>query len=218
MRAIAFNTNSVHWYIKGLGKNDYGCPDSIQIQFDQKQFPHKNYVPLVGNALQDGPRLCMFFPPDGIWYCKAVGRNAWGATPAPPSLANPSTISASKDVTFRLGIHEDCPIILNPIGHGFRAVNFRPSNKQWYFKEQSTNDWNSDKSNGNIEVDFANNSINVGPINTAATLPLYQGVVSTKWWPLTFSPFLTVQTGDWPTTVDLTTMTWYVNTNPKRVA
>jgi len=166
--------------------------------------------------LSDGPRVCAYSPSDGKWLCKAVGRKSWGQTVEASYFATTSIQSASKDVVFQSGWPGDCPIILNIMGHGFRATNFRPGSKQWLFKEQSTKDWNSQTTNSNTVVDFANSSQSTNSVDTSAKLPLYQGVVSTHYWPLTYSPFLNEQTGEWPTTVDLTNMTWYVNTNPKR--
>ena len=70
-----------------------------------------------------------------------------------------------------------------------------------------------------IAVDFTNQTVNFTNIDTTkeTDLPLFQGLIKTQYWPLNYTPFLAQQPGDLPTTVDLTTMIWYVNSNPKRL-
>ena len=191
------------WFIKGLGHNDWGNSTNISFQCGQS-----GDVPLVGNVMGDGVRACVFRPSNGIWYCKAAGKNNWGSTPAPPPGASlPQYI----DAQFQSGSNGDCPIISNVLGHGPRAVVLRPSSKNWFFKSKGGNSWSSDQDN--ISANIANS---VTP-NPGSAQQAYLRTVNTPFWPLNYRPFVTSQQADFVTVVDMNTYQWYVNINPTRV-
>ena len=219
VRAIIYDQRNSEFLVS----NKWSPGSGAWVATSFKVGPNNFGVPLVANIFNDGPRAIVYsrqklndtpfgksWDSDGTWYCKAVGKSDWGKTPKQTPVA---TNSAHIDVMFQSGEQQDVPIVSNVLGFGFRAINLRPDSRQWLFKAETSAAWGADE---DIAADLTNDSGNTPHFSNEGDLPYYQRTVNSVFWPLNYKPFLNNQAGDYPTFVDMRTMTWYVNFNPKR--
>ena len=186
----------------------------------------KEYIGLTGKTGLTGTDLLDQEVWDGTkrgesgsyWHCKAYGPKDWGKTTAPTTASTGASLTGYTDISFASGEAQDIPIMSNVLGNGQRAINFRPSAKQWYAKSIGGNYWGctpGDRWASNKD-DHTINMCNTINVNAGAHTGNYLGRVKTPFWPLNYRP---VQPGgpDYLSFVDMSTFMWYINWNPKRI-